>query len=195
MNSHSSFVDALSSSSLDAVPLPTQATLTKHPQVPHQTTKRLSGSAAWDKYSANLTQYQLDTLEIAFNTWDEPIFSLSSFEDTLSSSSFLDTVPLEESNSFEDALSSSSSSFLDAVHLEESNSFKDTLSSSSPSLDAVSVEESKELDSELLTDNNSMASEASYDSTISDLDVSGTLFTHGSAGAPPPWPIYNTIGW
>ena len=112
--------------------LPSGSTL---PQVPHQNIKRQSGSAAWDKCNANLTQIQLEKLEIAFNTWDEPIFNeslLASFEDTLSSSSSLDAVHLKESNSFEDTPSSSSSSLqsltasMDAVPLEESNSFEDT---------------------------------------------------------------------
>ena len=92
------------------------------------------------------------------------------------------------------------SSSLDTVPLEESNSFEDTLSSSSSSLDAVSLEESKELDSvnesELLSDYDTMAfiaQEASYDSVISDLGLSGTFSAHESAGAPPSMACY-TVG-
>ena len=65
------------------------------------------------QYNPNLTHPQLDILEIAFDTWDEPVKASSLLLRTLSPSS-LDAFFLEESNSFEDTFSSS----LDAVSVE-----------------------------------------------------------------------------
>ena len=49
----------------------------------------------------------------------------------------------------------------------------------------------------MLTDDGIMASiaqEASYDSMVSDLEISGILFAHENAGAPPPWSIILSVG-
>ena len=48
----------------------------------------------------------------------------------------------------------------------------------------------------MLTDDDIMASiaqEASYDSMVSDLEISEILFAHESAGAPPPCMVHHTV--